>query len=329
MRKLVAPFALVLALLPLANIACAQDMKDKDKGMSVDNSDARKEKILANLQSSFPQLGQMSATLGDFEATEFPGLEQGTLNVQGRSQVFLVSSDDTKLWLVAGPAIDVSKSADEIAAAKAKEAEEREAKLASAVEGKPFRGNADAPVTIVEFSDFQCPYCSRGAQTVEQILDKYPNDVKFVFKYFPLDRIHPWAHPAAIAAECAAEQSPDAFWTLHDSYFGNQKDINPDNVIAKSKEFLADSGIDLDAWQTCASDDSSDAHKHADEVVQKEQALGQELGVQGTPGFFVNGQFLNGAQPITAFEPIIQAATGGKDMKDMGGDAAMDDKGGK
>ena len=326
MRKLVAPLALVLALLPLANIACAQSMDKMDS--SVDNSDARKEKILANLSNAFPQLGQMNATIGDIETTDFDGLQQGTLNVQGRSQTFLVSADDTKLWLVAGPPIDVSKSADEIAAAKAKEAEEKEAKLAGAVEGKPMRGNPDAPVTIVEFSDFQCPYCSRGAQTVEQILDKYPNDVKFVFKYFPLDRIHPWAHPAAIAAECAAEQSPDAFWTLHDSYFANQKDINPDNLIAKSKEYLADSGIDLDTWQTCASDDSSDAHKHADEVVQKELALGQELGVQGTPGFFVNGEFLNGAQPITAFEPIIQKATGGMD-EDMSGDAAMDDESGE
>jgi len=325
MRKLVAPLALVLALLPLAGIACAQGMKDKD--MSVDNSDARKAKILANLQNEFKQLGQMDAKIGDIENTEYPGLQQGTLEVQGRSQIFLVSADDTKLWLVAGPPIDVSKSAEEIAAAQAKEAAEREAKLAGAVEGKPFRGKADAPVTIVEFSDFECPYCSRGAKTVEQILNKYPNDVKFVFKYFPLDRIHPWARQAAIAAECAAEQNPAAFWTLHDSYFNNQKDIKPDNVIEKSKGFLADSGIDLDAWQTCASDDSSDTHKAAAAVVQKEQDLGQELGVQGTPGFFVNGQFLNGAQPITAFEPIIKKAIGGDSMDDSA--APMEDKSGK
>lgn len=320
MRKLVAPLALALALVPLAGVACAQDqMMDS----SVDNSDARKEKILANLQSAFPQLGQMQATLGDIEATEFDGLQQGTLNVQGREQVFLVSADDTKLYLVAGPAIDVSKSTEEIAAAKAKEAEEREAKLAGATEGKPTRGPADAPVTIVEFSDFQCPFCSRGASTVHEILEKYDGDVKFVFKHFPLDKIHPWARPAAIAAECAASQSPDAFWTLHDAYFANQQQINPDNLVEKSKEFLADSGLDLTTWETCAGDAESDAHKAAEATVQAELDLGTELGVSGTPGFFVNGEFLNGAQPITAFEPIIKAATGG----DMEGDAGMDEGG--
>jgi protein-disulfide isomerase len=308
MKKLVAPLALVLALVTLTGVACAQEeMMDA----SVDNSDARKAKILANLKDNFKQLAQMNATIGDIETTEFDGLQQGTLNVQGRSQVFLVSADDTKLWLVAGPAIDVSRSAEEIAAAQAKEAEERMAKLAGAAEGEPMRGTADAPVTIVEFSDFQCPYCSRGADTVEQILEKYGDDVQFVFKHFPLDRIHPWARPAAIAAECAANQDKDAFWTLHDAYFANQQQITADNVIDKSREFLADSGLDLDTWAACATDEEDDAHKAAADTVQAELELGQELGVSGTPGFFVNGQFLNGAQPITAFEPIIQEATGG------------------
>jgi len=320
MRKLVAPLALFLALMPLAGIACAQDqMMDS----SVDNSDARKEKILANLQNAFPQLAQMQATLGDIETTEFDGLQQGTLNVQGREQVFLVSADDSKLYLVAGPPIDVSKSAEEINAAKAKEAEERQAKLAGATEGKPFRGPADAPVTIVEFSDFQCPFCSRGAATVHEILEKYDGQVRFVFKHFPLDRIHPWARPAAISVECATAQSKDAFWTLHDAYFANQQEINPDNLIEKSKEYLADSGLDMAAWETCAADAESDAHKAAEATVQAELDLGTELGVSGTPGFFVNGQFLNGAQPITAFEPIIKAATGGE----MDGEMAMDEGG--
>lgn len=310
MRKLVAPLALALALLPLAGIACAQDTQMEEG--TVDNSDARKEKILVNLGDAFPQLGQMQATIGEIEATEFDGLQRGTLKVQGREQIFLVTSDDTKFWLVAGPAIDVSKGAEEIAAAKAKEAEERQAKLASVPEGEPIRGSEDGAVTIIEFSDFQCPYCSRGAETVEQILDKYGDDVKFVFQHFPLDRIHPWARPAAIAAECAAAQDKDAFWTLHDAYFDDQEGINQGNVIDKSREYLADTGVDLDTWATCATDDSSEAHQEAAATVQAELELGQELGVQGTPGFFVNGQFLNGAQPITAFEPIIKEATGGE-----------------
>ena len=80
--------------------------------------------------------------------------------------------------------------------------------------GLPTRGNPDGPVLIVEFSDFQCPYCTRGAETMAKVLEQYPNDVKFVFKHFPLG-FHNWAKSAAIASHCAGLQSDDAFWTLH------------------------------------------------------------------------------------------------------------------
>ena len=277
--------------------------------------DARKDKIFANLKLKFPQLEQMGAVMGDIEASEFDGLDKGSFTVRGREQPFFVSKDDTKLFLVQGETIDVSKSADEIekelaarAEKEAKEAAERQAKLEESTEGMPFRGNADAKVTIVEFSDFQCPYCTRGAATVEQILEKYPNDVKFVFKHFPLN-FHPWAKPAAIAANCAANQNQDAFWTLHDKYFEHQKEIKVDNVLDKSREYLADSGIDMATWTACAEDKDTDEYKAASKQVDEDMALGQSLGVSGTPGFFVNGQFLNGAQPLTAFEPLIKAAT--------------------
>ena len=309
MKKLVAPLALALALVPLAGIACAQEAETSD--MNVDNSEARKERILANLKDNIPQLAQVPVTIGDIEATEFEGLQQGSLEIQGRSQPFLISADDTKLWLVAGEPIDASRSAEDIAAAQAEEAAQRQEELASVAEGEPARGPADAPVTIIEFSDFQCPFCSRGAQTVEQIRDKYGDDVKFIFQHFPLDRIHPWARPAAIAAECAANQSDEAFWELHDSYFANQQQINQQNLVEKSKEYLADSGIDMAQWETCTTDDSSEAHQQAAQEVQSELELGQQLGVSGTPGFFVNGEFLNGAQPISAFEPIIDRELGG------------------
>ena len=277
-----------------------------------DAAEARKTRILANLQLAFPQLKSVSVTMGDITASEYGGLDQGEFVVNGQQhQKFLVSHDDKKFYVVALEPIDVSRSQEEIKAEvarqeadKAKEAEARKAELAAAVSGLPTRGNPDGAVTIVEFSDFQCPYCARGAQTVEEILAKYPERVKFVFKNFPLN-IHPWAMPAAIAAHCAAEQSPDAFWALHDSYFKNQRDINPDNVLAKSKEFLTPTGIDLAKWSTCAENKDSDAYKAAAAAINADMAFGQKLGVSGTPGFFVNGQFLNGAQPLTAFEPLI------------------------
>jgi len=277
----------------------------------------RSAKILGNLKLNMPQLAEMNPTMGDIEPSGIEGLDQGTFLVKGRPYSFLVTSDDKKFWLLQGDAMDVSRGEEEIKVElakreeeKKKEAAERVTKLASSVEGRPFRGNADAPVTIVEFSDFQCPYCARGAGTVEQILQKYPNDVKFVFQHFPLN-FHPWAKPAAIAANCAAEQDHDAFWTLHDAYFAHQKELKPDNVVAKSKEYLKGSKVDLAKWETCASDTSSAEYQAEVSKIDADQAFGQAMGVSGTPGFFVNGEFLNGAQPITAFVPLIEKAKTG------------------
>lgn len=284
-------------------------------GSNAEDGDAdRKNKIFANLKLQFPQLEKMGAVMGDLKASEFEGLDEGSFAVRGRDQKFLVSKDDTKLFLIQGEPLDVSKTSDQIetelaerAEQEAKEAAERVTKIAESIDGLPFRGSADAPVTIVEFSDFQCPYCTRGAATVEQILEKYPNDVKFVFKHFPLN-FHPWAKPAAIAANCAANQDHKAFWTLHDKFFEHQKEIKPENVLDKSREFLDGSGIDMATWTACAEDQDTEEYKAAAKSVDEDMAFGQSMGVTGTPGFFVNGQFLNGAQPLTAFEPLIQAA---------------------
>jgi protein-disulfide isomerase len=283
-----------------------------------DDQEARKTKILANLKLHFPPLAEAPVAMGDISATEFEGLDQGSFTVSGRQTQtvgFFVSKDDTKLYMINNlDPLDVSKTSDQIAAElveraaeEAKAAEEREGRLASAIEGKPMRGNADAPVTIVEFSDFQCPYCTRGAETVHQLLEKYPNDIKFVFLHYPLG-FHPWAQPAAIAAECASNQSHDYFWLLHDKYFAEQKALTPDNVMEKSRSFLDGSGIDMATWTACAEDTDSDEYKAAAAKVGQEMSLGQSLGVSGTPGFLVNGQLLSGAQPMSAFEPIIEAA---------------------
>ncbi len=299
--------ALATAVLFAAAPACAEG-----------DPEARKAKILANLKLQFPQLEQMSVTMGEITASGFAGLDEGsfTLTAQGGQQVqkFLVSADDTKLYLVGLGPVDVSRSMEEIQAAlkEREEAERQEIaavrqQLSEAIAGRPVRGNPEARVTIVEFSDFQCPYCARGAQTIEQILEKYGTDVRFVFKHFPLD-FHPWAKPASIAAHCAGQQNHGAFWTLHDRYFEHQKEITPDNVLAKSKEYLAGSGIDMAAWSTCAEDQGSDAYKAAAAQVDGDMAFGQQLGVSGTPGFFVNGRFVNGAQPMAAFEPLIAEA---------------------
>lgn len=318
MKKLSTLFLFALLVLPLAvPAATAQDDMQGDMvaapGEVNAEMDARKARILANLEFNIPQLAQVNPTIGTIEDTDIEGLQEGTLIINGQPRTFLVTADDSKFWLLASEPIDVSRDAAEIEAEMAAQDSERMSRLSEEIAGEPVRGNPDAPVTIVEYSDFQCPYCARGFQTVEQLLEKYPNEVKFVFQHFPLVQIHPWARPAAIATECAANQSDDAFWVLHDAYFENQGELNPDNVVAKSKEYLAGSEIDLAVWETCASDTSSETYQAAAAEVDAELSAGQELGVSGTPGFFVNGEFLNGAQPISAFEPLIQAATAGDD----------------
>ena len=268
--------------------------------------------IAENWKYQIPQLRELYIVMGEITSSDIDGLEVGSFTVNGQqSYKFLVTSDDAQLYLLAAEPIDVSLSAEDIAAAMgeekkaaAKEAEERHEELNAFAAGMPLRGNPDAPVTIIEFSDFQCPYCARGFATVEQILEKYPDDVKFVYLHFPLGN-HPWAKPAAIASVCAAQQDADAFWTLHDNYFRNQRALNQANVLDKSREYLAGSSIDFDVWSTCAGDTESEAYQGASMAIESAMATASKHGVTGTPGFFVNGNFLNGAQPLETFEELI------------------------
>ncbi len=281
------------------------------------DDEARKEKIAANLKHKFPDLGKANMVMGEIKKGAYGTLDEGSFTMTTRrgqqTQKFLVSSDDSALFMISEP-IDVSMSTEEIQVAQAKQqAEEaaaaavRNTELAALTKDAPFKGNADAPVTIIEFSDFQCPYCSRAADTVAEILKKYPDDVKFIFQHFPLN-FHPWAKPAAIASECAAAQNEKAFWNLHDSYFADQKALNPGNVMAKSKEYLEGFDLDMEKWSDCAENKESAEYKAASAAVDAAMAAGQKHGVSGTPGFFVNGKFLNGAVPLSAFEPLIEEA---------------------
>lgn len=311
--------AALLFLLILSIDAVAQEPEAASPAVEAETSagdtEARKQKILANLKLRFDQLRERDVSIAGLEPSGIPGLDQGVLIAGERQQqLFLVTPDDSKLYFVAGPPIDVSRSVDEVQAELDKKEEEaamqaveRRRQLEESISERPQRGNPEAPVTIVEFSDFQCPYCARGATTIEQVLEKYPEDVKFSYLHFPLD-FHPWAKPSAIAAHCAAQQDEGAFWKLHDAYFEDQGEFNPDNVIDKTRELLSGTDVDLEEWAVCAADTTSEAYKAAEQLVEADMELGKELGVSGTPGFFVNGRFLNGAQPLNAFESAISEA---------------------
>jgi predicted DsbA family dithiol-disulfide isomerase len=158
----------------------------------------------------------------------------------------------------------------------------------------PSRGPENAPVTIVEFSDFECPFCSRAEESVTQVMEKYAGKVRLVFRHYPLP-FHSNAQKAAEASACANDQGK--FWDMHRQLFANQKAL----TVEQLKGHAATVGLDKAKFDECL-----DSGKHAD-LVKKDMAEGQEAGVTGTPAFFINGKLLSGALPASEFEKVIDA----------------------
>jgi protein-disulfide isomerase len=165
------------------------------------------------------------------------------------------------------------------------------------VDDDPVIGQKNAPITIVSFEDYQCPFCKRAFdQTFPQLKKEYidTGKVKFVFRDFPLS-FHPQAKSAAEASECADEQGK--FWEYHDELFNNQASLGKDLYI----KLAGDLGLNVEQFTQCV-----DSGKYSEEV-DKDFSYGQQVGVSGTPTFFVNGVKLVGAQPYAAFKQIIDA----------------------
>ena len=157
----------------------------------------------------------------------------------------------------------------------------------------PSIGSASAPVTLVEFSDFQCPFCQRVAPTLKQVKQTYGDKVRIVWKDFPLTQIHPQAFKAGEAAHCAADQGK--FWEYHDRLFANQQQLMP----ADLKKHATDLGLDSKAFDSCL-----DSSKYG-ERVRDGVAEGSRLGVNSTPMIYINGRALSGAQPYEVFASVI------------------------
>ena len=167
----------------------------------------------------------------------------------------------------------------------------RPPRIEVAAEG-PSKGPAGAPVTIVEFSDFECPYCGRAESVVSQVLATYGDKVRLVFRDYPLPA-HPSAPKAAEAAHCAGDQGK--FWEMHGKLFANQRNLAPSDLKGHAKAL----GLDVARFEKCL--DSGEKAK----VVEANRKAGDEAGVSGTPAFFVNGLLIAGAQPFEAFKTVI------------------------
>ena len=158
----------------------------------------------------------------------------------------------------------------------------------------PTRGSANALVTIVEFSDYQCPFCSRAHATVQQLEKDYGDKIRVVMKQNPLP-FHPNAKPAALAAMAAGEQGK--YWEMHDKLFANQQSLDD----ATYASHAAAIGLNVEKWKADL------ASSKFQDIIQRDQTLAQQLGASGTPAFFINGKKLVGAQPIDRFKAVIDA----------------------
>jgi|ETNmetMinimDraft_26_1059896.scaffolds.fasta_scaffold30167_1 protein-disulfide isomerase len=157
----------------------------------------------------------------------------------------------------------------------------------------PSTGPENAPVTIVEFSDFQCPYCSKAADVMKEVIARYPNEVRLVYRHLPLD-FHANAHGSAKASICADEQ--DRFWDYHDLLFANQRALEREKLM----EYAVQLELDMTRFEACMTSARNDS------IVAEDLAAAGAVGASGTPAFFVNGIMLSGAQPFDVFETLIE-----------------------
>lgn len=238
--------------------------------------------------------------VSDRKASEIPNYDQVTVTfAQGdrkQDQEFLISKDGKTLarfakWdITKDPYAEIMQKID--------------------MNGRPYKGGKDAKVVIVNYDDFQCPFCSRMHQTMNSIIKQYGNRVKVVYKDFPLLEIHPWAMRAALDANCLAEQSTDAYWAFADYLHAHGQEIsgpNRDvkqaltNVDAATRNQAKESKLDIGRLDACMA-------KPNESAVQASMKEAVSLGVEATPTLFINGERIGGAVPASNLEAVINRA---------------------
>ncbi|MFP6664996.1 MAG: thioredoxin domain-containing protein [Deltaproteobacteria bacterium] len=167
------------------------------------------------------------------------------------------------------------------------------------LDGEVFRGPADAPITVVEYSDFQCPFCAKGYRIIEEeVLPAYEGKIRFFYKHLPLP-FHSWAEPAAIAMECVKLQSPAASWRVYEALFEKQRQIRLDNVSDKVFALADDAALVRATFDACV------VGKDTLGRVRAQAAEAASIGLSGTPSFVINGRIIKGAQPPARFRAIL------------------------
>lgn len=242
---------------------------------------------------------QIELKLGEPKPSQVYGFDelQLTMEAGGRAQSETVYLSRNGRFYMLGAFKDLQTHPDQERLAKMK------------LESSAFRGRAEAPVQVVEYTDFECPYCQRGYLIMrDRIMQKYPEQVRWVYKSLPLTQIHPWAKPAAIAVECAKKQGNAKFWSLHDALFDKQEEINGANFEEKLAEFLPAARIEKQAFDACYD------KKETEAFVDGDADEARTLGISGTPAFVVNGHLVPGANGAV-IEQLVDEALAGKHGK--------------
>jgi len=280
--------SLISMLFPFL-LACGA-VKNSDAGSGLAKFD--EDKMAAHLRESYDIPAFVKMDFTEPKKSVVKGMTTYTvlLEVPGsgvQKQVLQVSGDGRYYFLGNFKDLDFDAIADR----------RSKLKLKNAVS----RGPKDAPIEVVEFTDFQCPYCQRGYKIMtEAIMKDYEGKVRWYFKSLPLVQIHPWAKPAHMAAECARLQSDEKFWTLHDKVFDAQRAINMSNYEEKMEEIAKDSKIDMGPFQKCVDG------KKTLKKVDADMAEADELGFRSAPLFIVNGRLVKGAD-YNGLKTIIDA----------------------
>jgi protein-disulfide isomerase len=259
------------------------------------------QKVETHVRAYYKLPSDVQVSVGPLHSSDFPGYDAVSVTI-GRDREkkqtleFLVSKDQqtllhvTKMDLTKDPYLETMNKID--------------------ISNRPVRGNPNAKVTVVNFDDFQCPFCSRMHQTLfPELLKEYGDRVKFVYKDFPLVELHPWAMHAAVDANCLAAQSPDAYWDFADYIHANQREVNseksPDAQFAAVDRIVTAQGlkhnIDQAKLQACIKAQNTDAIKAS----IKE---GEDLDLSATPVLYVNGQQVEGAVPASEMRATLDAA---------------------
>lgn len=258
------------------------------------------QKIERQVRATYSIPATVRITVGSLHPSDFTGYDALTITMEGgekkQTYDFLLSKDGktlarmTKLDLTKDPYVETMKKID--------------------LNGRPIRGKKDAKVVVVNFDDFECPFCSRMHQTLfPELLKEYGDRVEFVYKDYPLTDIHPWATHAAVDANCLAAQSNDAYWDFADHIHADQREVNSEK--GRDAQFATLDRITLEQGQKHNLDQSK---LQACVKAQNEAAIkasmheAEGVGVTATPTLFVNGQEMDGALPITEMRAALDRA---------------------